>query len=85
MHAELGKYLSALKKGDKTSLILAGVIIDGTFEEVADGCVVLSNAASPSINKRQYKLSIPTESIYAWGKKQKKGKVNGKSSKEPEE
>jgi hypothetical protein len=71
---ELGKYLSALKKGDKISLILAGIIVDGTFEELADGNVVLSDATSPSVKKKRYSLKIPTENIYAWGKKEKRGK-----------
>ena len=74
MQSELGKYLGALNKGDKISLVLAGIIVDGTFEEVAEDCVVLTDATSPSIKKKHYTLRIPTESIYAWGKKAKKGK-----------
>jgi hypothetical protein len=35
---------------------------------------VLSDATSPSIKKKRYSLRIPTESIYAWGKKEKKEK-----------
>ncbi|HLO17005.1 MAG TPA: hypothetical protein VK206_19375 [Anaerolineales bacterium] len=74
MESELGKYLNALKKGDKISIVLAGIIVDGTFEELVDNCLVLSDATSPTIKKKHYSLSIPTESIYAWGKKEKKGK-----------
>lgn len=74
MQSQLGKYLSALKKGDKISIVLAGIIVDGTFEELADDCVVLSDATSPTIKKKHYSLRIPTDKIYAWGKKEKKGK-----------
>jgi hypothetical protein len=76
MQSELGKYLKALTKGDKISLILAGIIVDGTFEELVDDCVVLSDATSPVIKKKHYSLRIPTDSIYAWGRKEKKGKKN---------
>jgi hypothetical protein len=48
--------------------------VDGSFEELVDGCVVLSDATSPSIKKKHYSLSIPTESIYAWGRKEKREK-----------
>lgn len=65
MQPELGKFLNTLKKGDKISLVLAGIIVDGIFEELADDCVVLSDATSPSIKKGQYSLRIPLESIYA--------------------
>ncbi len=61
MQPQLGKFLEILKKGDKISLVLQGLIVDGTFEELADDCVVLSDATSPSIKKRQYNLSIPTQ------------------------
>jgi hypothetical protein len=74
MQPELAKYLNTLKKGDKISIILAGIIVDGTFEEVVDDCVVLTDATSPLIKKKHYTLKIPRESIYAWGKKEKKGK-----------
>ena len=72
MQTELGKYLNALQKGDQISLILAGIIVDGTFDELVDDCVVLSDATSPIIKKKHYSLRIPTESIYAWGKQVKK-------------
>jgi hypothetical protein len=71
-------FLQSLTKGDKISIVLAGIIVDGTFEELADDCVVLSDATSPSIKKKRYNLSIPTESIYAWGKKEKKEKKKKK-------
>ena len=74
MQSDLGKYLETLSKGDKISLVLVGIIVDGTFEELVDGCVVLSDATSPSIKKKHYSLRIPIESIYAWGRKEKKGK-----------
>lgn len=74
MQSQLGKYLSALQQGDKISIVLAGMIVDGTFEELVDDCVVLSDATSPSVKKKHYSLKIPTDSIYAWGKKEKKGK-----------
>jgi len=75
------EHLQNLNKGDQISFILAGVIVDGTFEEMADGCVVLTNAKSPSIKKKQYTLKIPLESIYAWGKQEKKEKGKGKEKK----
>ena len=76
MHPELSKYLETVQKGDKISLVLAGIIVDGSFEGLADGCVLLSDATSPSVKKKRYGLSIPTESIYAWGRKEKKEKKN---------
>ena len=79
MQPELGKYLKGIKKGDKISLVLAGIIVDGTFEELVDDCVVLSDATSPVIKKKHYGLNIPTESIYAWGKREKKGKRTEKA------
>ena len=83
MQSELGKYLSALEKGDKISLILAGIIVDGTFEELVDDCVVLSDATSPIIKKKHYSLKVPTDSIYAWGKKDgKKEKKTKRTTKE---
>jgi hypothetical protein len=72
MQPELSKYLETLQKGDKISLVLAGIIVDGSFEELVDGCVVLSDATSPTVKKKHYSLSIPTESIYAWGRKEKR-------------
>jgi hypothetical protein len=50
------------------------MIVDGTFEELVDDCVVLSDATTPTVKKKHYSLKIPTDSIYAWGRKQKKGK-----------
>jgi hypothetical protein len=74
MESQLGKYLSALEKGDKISIVLAGIIVDGTFEELVDDLVVLSDVTSPAVKKKHYSLRIPTENIYAWGKREKKGK-----------
>ena len=79
MESDLGKYLETLTKGDKISLVLGGLIVDGTFEEMVDGCVVLSDATSPAIKKKHYSLRVPIESIYAWGKKEKKGKRTAKT------
>lgn len=73
------EHLQSLNKGDQVSLVLAGLIVDGTFEELVDDCVVLVDAKSPSIKKKQYTLKIPVESIYAWGKQQKKDKKKKKS------
>ena len=84
MKAQFGKLIDTLKKGDKISLVLTGIIVDGTFEELADDCVVLSDATSPSIKKGHYNLSIPFESIYAWGKKEKKEKKEKKKKKNEE-
>lgn len=75
MKPEVNKFLNTVQKGDKISLILAGLVLDGTVEELQEGCVVLSDASSPSIKKGHYNLSIPFESIYAWGKKEKKKKA----------
>ena len=71
-------HLQSLKKGDAISLVLAGMIVDGTFQELADDGVVLADATSPSIKKKHYTLKIPIESIYPWGKKEKKEKSKGK-------
>ena len=73
------EYLQSLTKGDKISLVLAGMIVDGKFEEIADNCVVLADAKSPSIKKKHYTLKIPVESIYAWGEKQKIDKKKKKT------
>ena len=80
-------FLQSLTKGDKISIVMAGIIVDGTFEELVDDTVVLADATSPLIKKKHYSLRIPTESIYAWGrqqkkekpKKKKKGEVDGQS------
>lgn len=67
-------HLQSLNKGDEISLVLAGIIVNGTFEELIDDCVVLTDVTSPSIKKKHYTLKIPIESIYAWGKQEKKKK-----------
>jgi hypothetical protein len=72
------EHLQSLSKGDQISLILAGMIVDGTFEELVDDCVVLADATSPSIKKKRYSLKIPVESIYAWGNQEKKDKKKKK-------
>lgn len=66
------KHLRNLNKGDQISLVLAGIVVDGTFEELVDDCIVLVDAKSSAIKKKNYTLKIPVESIYAWGEKQKK-------------
>jgi hypothetical protein len=68
------EHLQRLNKGDQISFILAGIIVDGTFEELIDDCVMLADATSPVIKKKHYSLKIPVESIYAWGKQEKKKK-----------
>jgi len=72
MEPELSKYLNSLEKGKKISLILSGIIVDGTLDEVVDNCVVLTDATSQPGTKKQYHLTVPLENIYAWGHKQKK-------------
>ena len=74
MEPAIVKYLNELNKGDKISLILYGVILEGSLEEVVDNCVVLSEATSSISKKKQYHLIVPLENIYAWGQKQKKKK-----------
>ena len=74
MEPTIVKYLNELNKGDKISLILYGVILEGSLEEVVDNCVVLSEATSSISKKKQYHLIVPLENIYAWGQKQKKKK-----------
>ena len=59
--------------------------MDGTFEELAGDCVVLVDAKSPIIKKKNYTLNIPVESIYAWGEKQKKEKKKEKKKKKEKE
>lgn len=66
------KHLRNLNKGDQISLVLAGIVVDGTFEELVDDCIVLVDAKSSAIKKKNYTLKIPVDSIYAWGEKQKK-------------
>ncbi len=66
------EHLQTLNKGDQISLVLAGIIVDGTFHELVDDRVVLTDATSRFIKKRHYTLEIPIESIYAWGKQEKK-------------
>jgi hypothetical protein len=73
------EHLQSINKGDEISLVLAGIIVNGTFEELADHCVVLTDATSPSIKKKHYTLKIPIESIYAWGKQEKKEKKKKKT------
>jgi hypothetical protein len=73
------EHLQSLNKGDPISLILAGIIVEGTFQELVDDCVVLADATSPSIKKKHYSLKIPIESIYAWGKQEKKEKKKKKN------
>jgi|RhiMetdeSRZDD1v2_1073273.scaffolds.fasta_scaffold4196344_1 ferredoxin-fold anticodon binding domain-containing protein len=46
MEPELSKYLNSLEKGEKISLVLSGLIVEGTLDEVVDNCVVLTNATS---------------------------------------
>lgn len=78
-------HLKNLNKGDQISLVLAGVVVDGTFEELVDDCVVLVDAKSPAIKKKNYTLKIPVESIYAWGEKQKKEKKKEKKKEHKKE
>ena len=62
-------FLRSLKKGDKIFLVLSGIIIDATFEELdKDNCAVLTDVTSPSMAQGNLNLSIPVESILAWGK-----------------
>jgi hypothetical protein len=68
------EHLQTLKQGDEISLVLGGLILDGVFEELVDNCVVLIDATSPNIKKKRYSLKIPVDSIYAWGKREKKKK-----------
>ena len=74
METSLLKYLNDLNQGDKISLVLNGMIVNGTLEEVANNCVVLSEATADTNKKKQYHLSIQLETIYAWGRKEKKKK-----------
>jgi len=72
-----------LSKGDQISLVLAGIVVDGIFQELADDCIVLVDAKSSAIKKKNYTLKIPVDNIYAWGEKQKKEqKKNKKKRKE---
>ncbi len=73
------EHLQSLNKGDEISFVLAGIIVDGTFQELIDDCVVLTDAKSPSIKKKHYTLKIPVESIYAWGNKEKGEKKKKKT------
>lgn len=73
------EHLQNLTKGDQISFVLAGMIVDGTFQEMVDDCVVLADAKSPSIKKKHYTLKIPVESIYAWGNKEKGEKKKKKA------
>ena len=75
------EHLQRLNKGDEISIVLAGMIVDGTFEELVDNCLVLSDAQSRPAKKKQYTLKIPLESIYAWGNEQKKEAKKDKKKK----
>ena len=72
-------HLKKLNKGDEVSLLLAGILVEGTFEELVDDCVVLSDAKSPSIKKKHYTMKIPVDNIYAWVEQQKKDKKKKKT------
>lgn len=72
-------HLKKLNKGDEVSLLLAGILVEGTFEELVDDCVVLSDAKSPSIKKKHFTMKIPIDNIYAWVEKQKKDKKKKKA------
>jgi len=78
-------HLQNLNQGDQISFVLAGIIVDGTFEELVDDCVVLVDAKSPSFKKKHYTLKIPVESIYAWGEKQKGEKQKEEKKKKKSE
>lgn len=75
------EHLQSLHKGDQISLVLAGMIVDGTFDELIDNCLILTDAKSRSAKKKQYTLKIPLESIYAWGNEQKKEPKKDKKKK----
>ncbi len=75
------EHLQGLHKGDEISLVLAGMIVDGTFQELVDDHVVLSDVTSRFIKKKHYTLEIPIESIYAWGKQEKPDKKAKKEKK----
>lgn len=66
--------LKKLNKGDQVSLLLAGILVEGTFEELVDDCVMLTDAKSPSIKKKHFTMKVPVDNIYAWVEKQKKDK-----------
>ncbi len=72
-------HLKKLNKGDKVSLLLAGILVEGTFEELVDDCIVISDAESPAIEKKHYTMKIPVDNIYAWVEKQKKEKKKKKT------
>ncbi|MBK6792787.1 MAG: hypothetical protein IPG80_09635 [Anaerolineales bacterium] len=74
-----------INKGDQISLVLAGIIVDGTFDGLEGDCVVLVDAKSSIIKKKNYTLKIPVESIYAWGEKQKKEKKKDKKKDKEQE
>ncbi|MBK7450134.1 MAG: hypothetical protein IPP55_09215 [Anaerolineales bacterium] len=79
------EHFQHLNKGDQISLVLAGIIVDGTFDGLEGDCVVLVDAKSSIIKKKNYTLKIPVESIYAWGEKQKKEKKKEKKHKQEKE
>lgn len=74
-----------LSKGDQISLVLAGIVVDGKFEELADDCIVLVDAKSSAIKKKNYTLKIPVDNIYAWGEKQKKEQKKNKKKEKKQE
>ena len=74
-------YLKKLNKGDQVSLLLAGILVDGTFEELLDDCVVITEAKSPSIKKKRFTMKVPVDRIYAWVEKEKKEKKDKKKKK----
>lgn len=67
-------HLQTVKPGDEISIVLAGMILDGVFQELADNYIVVKEATSPSVKKKSYTLKIPIDNIYAWGTRDKKKK-----------
>ncbi len=79
------EHLQTLSEGDEISLVLAGMIVDGTFQELIGDRVVLTDATSRFIKKKHYTLEIPIESIYAWGNQEKQEKKQKKEKKKKSE
>ncbi len=70
MATDLIKYLNDTSKGEQIFIAFDGLIFYGTFEEVVDSSVVLSDITFPQSGKKQDHMVVPVEKIYAWGREQ---------------
>ena len=68
MTTDLIKYLNGTSKGEQIFIAFDRLIFYGTFDEVVDNCIVLSDVTFPQSGKKQDHMVVPVEKIYAWGR-----------------